>query len=53
MKKLICLALAAAAAVACSAKGKLPWIKGVTDKSPVEYKACEKMTFTLELKNAE
>lgn len=53
MKKIISLTIAAAMVAVCAAKGPRPWIKGVTDKSPVEYKAGEKMTFTLALQNAD
>ena len=52
MKKIICMLAAAAALCAGAAKSDKPWIKGVTDKSPIEYKAGEKMTFTLTLEKA-
>ncbi|MBE6398342.1 MAG: hypothetical protein E7046_15190, partial [Lentisphaerae bacterium] len=46
----IVLAICAAAALCCQAAK--PWIKGMTDKSPVEYGVGEKMTFTLSLQRA-
>ena len=46
----IVLAMCAAAAMCCQAAK--PWIKGMTDKSPVEYGVGEKMTFTLSLQRA-
>ena len=49
MKNAICMLAAAAAFCAGAAKSDKPWIKGVTDKSPIEYKVGEKMTFTLTL----
>ena len=53
MKNAICMLAAAAALCAGAAKSDKPWIKGVTDKSPIEYKVGEKMTFTLTLEKAE
>jgi hypothetical protein len=35
-----------------AAKAAKPWIKGSTDKSPIEYSVGEKMTFTLTLEKA-
>ena len=53
MKK-IAVAMGVLAAVCCqAAKSAKPWIKGVTDKSPIEYKVGEQMTFTLTLENAD
>jgi hypothetical protein len=53
MKNAICMLAAAEAFCAGAAKSDKPWIKGVTDKSPIEYKVGEKMTFTLTLEKAE
>ena len=48
------IAVACAAAAACSvAAGKGPWIKGTTDKCPLDYKVGETMTFTLTLERAD
>ena len=52
MKKTI-VVFCAVAAVSCLAAGKGPWIKGTTDKCPLDYKPGETMTFTLTLKNAD
>lgn len=53
MKKVIVMsAVCAAMLCAFGAKKNRPWIKGVTDKSPIEYKAGETMTFTFTLENA-
>ena len=40
------------AAVCCMASAKGPWLKGVTDKGPLDYKVGEAMTFTLTLEDA-
>ena len=52
MKKIV-VVMAVLAAVCCqAAKSAKPWIKGVTDKSPIEYKVGETMKFTLTLERA-
>ena len=49
----IAIMIVAMAALCCqAAKNTKPWIKGVTDKSPIEYKVGETMTFTLTLERA-
>ena len=45
--------LCATAAACCLAAAKGPWIKGVTDKCPLDYKVGETMVFTLTLEQAE
>ena len=40
------------AAVCCMASAKGPWLQGVTDKGPLDYKVGEAMTFTLTLEDA-
>ena len=52
MKKTMAL-ICAVAAASCMAAGKTPWIKGTTDKCPLDYKPGETMTFTLTLENAD
>lgn len=54
MKKIVVMS-AACAAVFCASAAKKngPWLKGVTDKSPVEYRPGETMTFTFTLENAD
>ena len=50
----IAVAMGALAAMCCqAAKDAKPWIKGTTDKSPVEYRVGEPMTFTIALQRAE
>ena len=51
-KNMIAVSCAAAAAC-CAAAGKGPWIKGTTDKCPLDYKVGETMTFTLTLEQAD
>ena len=41
------------AATLCSATVKGPWIRGVTDKCPLDYKVGETMKFTLTLERAD
>ena len=40
------------AAGCCLAAAKGPWLKGTTDKSPLDYRTGEAMTFTLTLEDA-
>lgn len=53
MKRAVAVSCAMAATACCLAAAKGPWIRGVTDKSPLDYKAGETMTFTLTLENAD
>ena len=52
MRKAIA-AFCAVAAVSCMAAGKGPWIRGTTDKCPLDYKPGETMMFTLTLERAD
>ena len=52
IKNMIAVSCAAAAAC-CAAAGKDPWIRGTTDKCPLDYKVGETMTFTLTLEQAD
>ena len=51
MKRLIAM-LGCVVAAHCMFAAGGPWLKGVTDKSPLEYKSGETMTFTLTLERA-
>ncbi len=53
MKKTICMLAAAASVCVFAAKTGKPWIKGTTDKSPLEYAPGEKMVFTFSLERAD
>ena len=50
--KVFVSALACVVAAHCMFAAGGPWLKGVTDKSPLEYKSGETMTFTLTLERA-
>ena len=51
--KRIAVAFSVVAAGCCLAAAKGPWIRGVTDKNPLDYKVGEPMTFTLTLERAD
>ena len=53
MKKTIFTLAASVAVCAFAAKTGKPWLKGTTDKSPLEYAPGEKMVFTFSLERAE
>ena len=52
MRKAIAV-FCAAATVSCMAAGNSPWIRGTTDKCPLDYKPGETMSFTLTLERAD
>lgn len=52
MRKTVAI-LCAVATACCMAATKGPWIRGVTDKCPIDYKIGETMTFTLTLERAD
>ena len=51
LKRMTVAAACMMAAAACQAGG--PWLRGMTDKCPIDYRAGEQMTFTLTLERAD
>jgi len=53
MKRMLTVVLSAMAFCVAAAPSAKPWMKGTTDKSPLEYGTGETMTFTLTLERAQ
>lgn len=53
MKRAVAFFCVMAATACCLAAVKRPWISGVTDRNPLEYRCGETMTFTLKLENVD